>query len=59
MQEMWEKFVMMGAMAGMNCLLRGTIGEIAATDDGVVKELNVEPSGEYGVSSAETMLQRL
>ena len=25
-------------------------------DDGVVKELNVEPSGEYGVSSAETML---
>jgi peroxiredoxin len=28
-------------------------------DDGVVKELNVEPSGEYGVSSAEAMLQRL
>src|SRR3954462_8305163 len=28
-------------------------------DDGVVKELNVEPSGEYGISSAETMLQRL
>ena len=26
-------------------------------DDGVVKELNVEPSGEYGVSSAEAMLQ--
>lgn len=34
MQEMWEKFVMMGAMAGMNCLLRGNIGEIVATDDG-------------------------
>lgn len=34
MREMWEKFVMMGAMAGMNCLLRGTIGEIVATDDG-------------------------
>jgi len=32
--EMWEKFTMMGAMAGMNCLLRGTIGEIVATDDG-------------------------
>ena len=28
-------------------------------DNGVVKELNVEPSGEYGVSSAEAMLQRL
>jgi 2-dehydropantoate 2-reductase len=33
-QEMWEKFVMMGAMAGMNCLMRGTIGEIAATEAG-------------------------
>ena len=34
LQEMWEKFFMMGAMAGMNCLFRGTIGEIVATDDG-------------------------
>ncbi len=32
--EMWEKFVMMGAMAGLNCLMRGTIGEIMATQDG-------------------------
>ena len=34
LQEMWEKFVMMGAMAGMNCLMRGNIGEIVATLDG-------------------------
>lgn len=34
LQEMWEKFVMMGAMAGQNCLLRGAIGDIMATDDG-------------------------
>jgi 2-dehydropantoate 2-reductase len=34
MLEMWEKFVMMGAMAGMNCLMRGTIGDIVATADG-------------------------
>ena len=34
MRDMWEKFVMITAMAGTNCLLRGTIGEIAATDDG-------------------------
>jgi 2-dehydropantoate 2-reductase len=33
-QEMWEKFVMMGAMAGMNCLMRGNIGEIAVTEEG-------------------------
>src|SRR5438045_5974831 len=34
LQEMWEKFVMMGAMAGMNCLLRGNVGEIVATEEG-------------------------
>jgi peroxiredoxin len=28
-------------------------------DDGIVKELNVEPSGQYGVSSAEAMLERV
>ena len=28
-------------------------------EDGVVKELNVEPSGEYGISSAEAMLAKL
>jgi glutaredoxin/glutathione-dependent peroxiredoxin len=28
-------------------------------DDGVVKVLQVEPSGEYGVSSAEAMLEKL
>ena len=34
LQEMWEKFVMMGVMAGMNCLMRGNIGEIVATEEG-------------------------
>jgi len=34
LQDMWEKFFMMGAMAGMNCLFRGTIGEIVGTQDG-------------------------
>jgi glutaredoxin/glutathione-dependent peroxiredoxin len=28
-------------------------------DNGVIKELNVEPSGEYGISSGDAMLQRL
>jgi peroxiredoxin len=27
-------------------------------EDGVIKELNVEPSGQYGLSSAEAMLER-
>src|SRR5580704_9871151 len=34
MLDMWEKFVMITTMAGMNCLMRGTIGEIMAADDG-------------------------
>jgi len=34
MLEMWEKFVMISAMAGINCLMRGTVGEIVATADG-------------------------
>src|SRR5688572_4294233 len=34
MLDMWEKFVMMGAMAGVGCLMRGNVGEIMATDDG-------------------------
>jgi len=34
MLDMWEKFVMITTMAGMNCLMRGTIGEIVATADG-------------------------
>jgi 2-dehydropantoate 2-reductase len=32
--EMWEKFVMISAMAGINCLMRGNVGEIMATQDG-------------------------
>jgi 2-dehydropantoate 2-reductase len=34
MLEMWEKFVMMGAMAGISCLMRGNVGEIMGTQDG-------------------------
>jgi len=34
MLDMWEKFAMITTMAGMNCLLRGTVGDINATDDG-------------------------
>jgi 2-dehydropantoate 2-reductase len=34
MLDMWEKFVMMGAMAGISCLMRGNVGEIMGTLDG-------------------------
>ncbi|HMD64456.1 MAG TPA: 2-dehydropantoate 2-reductase [Stellaceae bacterium] len=32
--DMWEKFVMISSLAGMNCLMRGSIGDILAADDG-------------------------
>jgi 2-dehydropantoate 2-reductase len=41
MLDMWEKFVMITTMAGMNCLMRGTIGEIAATADGAALMLDL------------------
>jgi 2-dehydropantoate 2-reductase len=41
MLDMWEKFVMITTMAGMNCLMRGTIGDIAATDDGTALMLDL------------------
>lgn len=31
---MWEKFAFLATLAGMTCLLRGSIGEIVATADG-------------------------
>jgi 2-dehydropantoate 2-reductase len=32
--EMWEKFVMITTLAGMNCLMRGSVGDIMAAEDG-------------------------
>jgi 2-dehydropantoate 2-reductase len=33
-QEMWEKWVMLATLAGITCLMRGSVGEIAATPGG-------------------------
>jgi 2-dehydropantoate 2-reductase len=41
MLDMWEKFVMIATMAGMNCLMRGTVGDINATDDGAALMLQL------------------
>ena len=32
--DMWEKFIMITSLAGMNCLMRGSVGDIMATEDG-------------------------
>ena len=34
-REMWEKWIMLAALGAMNCLMRGTVGEIAAAQGGV------------------------
>jgi 2-dehydropantoate 2-reductase len=33
-REMWEKWVLLAAMGGINCLMRGTVGEIEAAPGG-------------------------
>ncbi len=34
LQDLWEKWVMLAAGAALTCLMRGTVGEIMATDAG-------------------------
>ena len=34
LQDLWEKWCMLAAGAAITCLLRGTIGEVLATEDG-------------------------
>jgi 2-dehydropantoate 2-reductase len=33
-QDLWDKWIMLGAIAGMCSAMRGTVGDIAASDDG-------------------------
>lgn len=34
-REMWEKWVLLASLSGINCLMRGTIGDVAAVPGGV------------------------
>ena len=53
--EMWEKFILIGAMAGMNCLMRGTVGDIVATEEG--ERLMVEAIDEVASIAAASGFQ--
>ena len=33
-QDMWEKFVLLASLAAMTCMMRASVGEILAADDG-------------------------
>jgi 2-dehydropantoate 2-reductase len=34
LQDMWEKWILLACLGGVNCLMRGTVGEIEAVADG-------------------------
>jgi 2-dehydropantoate 2-reductase len=67
-REMWEKWILLAGLSGINCLMRGTIGEVAQARRGtefalavldeivaVVGAVGVPPSPEFG-AAARAML---
>lgn len=48
--EMWEKWVLLATLAGMTCLMRGTVGDIVATADGAA--LTEQLLGECAATAA-------
>jgi 2-dehydropantoate 2-reductase len=63
-REMWEKWILLAGLGGINCLMRGTIGEVAQAPRGsefvgrlleeivaVVKAVGVAPSPEFIVAA--------
>lgn len=68
MLEMWEKYVLLASLAGMTCLMRANVGQIAATQDGAALMVRMlddcaavaataghAPRGNY-MSSVKTLL---
>jgi 2-dehydropantoate 2-reductase len=49
LQEMWEKWIYIATVGGITCLLRGTIGEIAAAPGGA--ELAIQLIGECSATA--------
>jgi len=63
-REMWEKWILLAALGGINCLMRGTIGDVAQAPRGsefalamldeivaVVRAVGVPPSPEFGAAA--------
>ena len=63
-REMWEKWILLAGLGGINCLMRGTIGEVAQAPRGsefaarlleeivaVVEAVGVAPSPEFIVAA--------
>lgn len=60
-QGLWDKWVVLAAMAGGTCLMRGSIGAIVATDEGkaIMEELLAETSSVAGAAGYAPDEQRL
>ena len=63
-REMWEKWILLAGLGGINCLMRGTIGEVAQAPRGsefasrlldeivaVVEAVGVGPSPEFMIAA--------
>jgi 2-dehydropantoate 2-reductase len=63
-QEMWEKWILLAGLGGINCLMRGTIGDVVQAPRGtdfalavldeivaVVRAVGVPPSPEFGAAA--------
>ena len=63
-REMWEKWILLAGLGGINCIMRGTIGEVAQAPGGtefslavldeiiaVVGAVGVPPSPEFGAAA--------
>lgn len=67
-REMWEKWVLLAALGGICCLMRGTVGEVAAAPGGrdfaaalvdevvaAVRAVGKAPSEDFVASTRETL----
>jgi 2-dehydropantoate 2-reductase len=67
-REMWEKWILLAGLGGINCLMRGTIGEVAQAPHGtefaravleeiltVVRVVGVPPSTEFVAAAKSTL----
>ena len=67
-QEMWEKWILLAAIGGINCLMRGTIGEVSQAPKGpafaravleeivaVVRTVGVPPSDTFLTAAASAL----
>lgn len=70
-REMWEKWILLAALGGICCLMRGTVGEVAAAPGGqdfeaalvdevvaAVRAVGVTPSEAFVANTRETLTKQ-